>query len=75
MRDWFTYRHLIAYAIIIGAVWIGVILYRVGRGDLIRRIDFWKSKWKIVLFWIVIVAIIIVAWYFLDRYELLEYFQ
>lgn len=70
--DPIIYRRVLAVISIIILGWIALILYRVGRGGAIKRVDFWKAKWKIVLFWMIVAAIVIVAWYLLNKYGILD---
>lgn len=70
--DPIIYRGVLAVVIIIILSWIALILYRVARGGAIKRVDFWKAKWKIVLFWMIIAAIVIVIWYLLNKYGILD---
>jgi len=72
MFDFLTYKRIIALVVLALIVWVAIILYRVGREGVIKRIDFWKSKWKIVLFWIVIAAVAGVVLYYLNKYGFLE---
>lgn len=65
------YDYLIAVIVLILAFWVGLILYRVGREGVIKKIDFWRAKWKIVLFWIVIAALVLLGLYLLNHYNLL----
>ncbi len=72
MLEYFTYKRILALAVLACIVWVALILYRVGRGEIIKKVDFWKSKWKIVLFWMVVALILLTALYFLNKWGLLE---
>lgn len=72
MLEFFTYKRVLALAVLAVAYWVVLILYRVGKGGVVKRVDFWKSNWKIGLFWFVAVAIVAVVWYLLDKYGLVE---
>ena len=67
-----NYKRILAIAVLVAAYGIGLILYRVGRGELVQKVDWWKSKWKIALFWFVIALLAMAALYVLDRFGLLE---
>jgi uncharacterized membrane protein len=67
-----NYKRILAIAVLVAAYGIGLILYRVGRGELVQKVDWWKSKWKIALFWFVIALLALAALYVLDRFGLLE---
>ena len=64
------YDYLIAVIILILLSWIGLVFYRVGREEVIKKIDFWRSKWKIVLGWLVIAVIVLLGLYFMNRFDL-----
>ena len=64
------YEYLIALIVVALTFWVGLILYRVGREKVIKNIDFWRSKWKIVLFWFIILVVILLVWYIINRYNL-----
>jgi len=64
----FDYRGIIAAAVVAVVIWIAVILYRFGRGGAIKRVDFWKSQWKIGLFWFVVAMVAAVVWYVGNQY-------
>lgn len=70
----FQYKYILSFVIILLAAWIALIFYRVIREKLILKVDFWKSNWKIVLFWFIVAALAIGAWYVLQKYDLLKYF-
>lgn len=72
MLEFFTYKRILALAVLAAAYWVVLIFYRVGKGGVVKRVDFWKSNWKIVLFWFVAVAIVAVVWYLLNKYGLVE---
>lgn len=72
MFEFFTYKRILALAVLAVAYWVVLILYRVGKGGVVKRVDFWKSNWKIGLFWFVAVAIVAVVWYLLNKYGLVE---
>lgn len=74
MLEIFTYKRILALAVLAAAAWIGMILYRVGREDVIKKIDFLKSKWKIVLFWFVIAALAVFGFYVVNKLGLLNSF-
>ncbi|MBI5076855.1 hypothetical protein HZB94_00535 [Candidatus Falkowbacteria bacterium] len=67
-----NYKKILAGAALVVAYWVGLILYRVYRGEIIQKVDWWKSKWKIVLFWIVIALLALLVIYSLDKFGLLE---
>lgn len=67
MLEFFTYKRILALVILICAFWVVLIIYRVGRGEIIKKIDFWKSKWKIVLFWFVVAVIGVFVLYLLSE--------
>ena len=69
------YEYLIAIVVLALAFWVGLIFYRVGREKVIKNIDFWRSKWKIVLFWFVILVVVLLALYLINRYDLWGYFK
>lgn len=64
------YDYLIAIIILVLLVWVGIIFYRVGREGVIKKIDFWRAKWKIVLFWMIIAAIVFLGLYLMNKYNL-----
>jgi len=64
----FDYRGIIAAAVAAVIIWIATILYRVARGGAIKRVDFWKSQWKITLFWFVVALVAVIIWYLGNRY-------
>jgi len=64
----FDYRGVIAAVVAAVIIWIVIILYRVLRGGAIKRVDFWKSQWKIVLFWFVVALIAAAVWYLGVKY-------
>lgn len=64
------YEYLIAVVVVILAFWVSLILYRVGREKVIKNVDFWRSKWKIVLFWFVILVLVLLVLYLMNRYNL-----
>ncbi|MBT5337836.1 hypothetical protein HN858_03925 [Candidatus Falkowbacteria bacterium] len=72
MLEFFTYKRTLALVVLICAFWVVVILYRVGKGEVIKKVDFWRSKWKIVLFWFIIAALALVVLYVLVSLGLLE---
>lgn len=72
MADFFSDKMILSLIVLICVFWVGLILYRVGRGELIQKVDFWKSKWKIVLFWFIVAAIAILVLYVLDKFGLLD---
>ena len=72
MLEFFTYKRTLALVVLICAFWVVVILYRVGKGEGIKKVDFWRSKWKIVLFWFIIAALALVVLYVLVSLGLLE---
>ncbi|HMB26226.1 MAG TPA: hypothetical protein VKP03_02310 [Patescibacteria group bacterium] len=72
--DFFDYKKILALVILAILVWIGIVLYRVGREGLIKRVDFWKSKWKIVLFWMIVAVVVLIGWYYLDKFGVLDKF-
>jgi len=65
-----TYQKLIALVGIICAVWIIYVFYGVLREKAIWKYDFWRSKWKIALFWFIVAAVIAVGWYLIDKYQI-----
>lgn len=67
-----NYKRILAVVALVAAYGVGLVLYRVGRGEIIQKIDWWKSKWKIVLFWIVIALLALAVLYALDKLGLLE---
>ncbi len=70
--EFFTYKRVLALAVLAVVYWIVLILYRVGKGGAVKRVDFWKSNWKIGLFWFVTVAVVAGVWYLLNKYGLVE---
>lgn len=64
----FEYRGIIAAAVIAVVIWIAIILFRLARGGAVKRVDFWKSQWKIVLFWFVAAVVVAAAWYVGNKY-------
>ena len=72
MLEYFTYKRTLALVVLICAFWAVVIFYRVGKGEVIKKVDFWKSKWKIVLFWIIVAAFALLVLYVLVSLGLLE---
>jgi len=69
------YEYIIAIVVLVLVCWVGLILYRVGREKVIKNIDFWRSKWKIVLFWFVILLIILLGLYLINHYNLWGMFK
>ena len=69
------YDYLIAIIILVLGAWAGLILYRVGREGVIKKIDFWRAKWKIVLFWFVIAVVVGIGIYFMSKYDLWQYLE
>ena len=72
MLEFFTYKRILALAILAVLFWAGLILYRVGREEVIKKVDFWKSKWQIVLFWFVVAFTALAILYGLNRLGLLD---
>jgi len=66
------YKKMIAVIVIILAVWVIVIFYRVGREGVIRKLDYWRARWKIVLFWFVVAVVAVLASYYLHKYGVLK---
>jgi len=64
------YEYIIAVIVLALIFWVALILYRVGREKIIKNIDFWRSKWKIVLFWFIILVLVLLLLYVINRYEL-----
>jgi hypothetical protein len=71
MLEYFTYKRTLALVVLICAFWIVLIFYRVGREKIVKNVDFWRSKWKIVLFWFVLAVLALVVLYLLDHFGLL----
>ena len=69
------YDYLIAIVILALGAWVGLILYRVGREEMIKKVDFWRAKWKIVLFWFVIAVILGIGIYLMSKYDLWQYLE
>lgn len=69
------YEYIIAIVVAALFFWVGLILYRVGREKIIKNVDFWRSKWKIVLFWFVILVIVLLALYVINHYDLWGLFK
>lgn len=65
--DLLTYKRILAIAVTAVVIWIVIILYRVSREEVIKKVDFWRAKWKIVLFWMVVVLLLCLIWYVLYR--------
>ena len=72
MLEFFTYERILALAVLAAAYWVVLILYRVSRGGVIKKVDFWKANWKIGLFWFAIIVIVAGGWYLLHKYGLIE---
>jgi len=72
MFEFFTYQRILALTVLAAAYWVILILYRVGRGGMIKRVDFWQANWKIGLFWFVTIAIVAGGWYLFHKYGLVE---
>jgi hypothetical protein len=70
-----SYEEFIALVIAIVIAWIIIVFYRVGREGVIKKLDFWRAKWKIVLFWFVILAIVISIMVLFKRYDVMEFFN
>lgn len=68
MLQYFTYERIIAAVIVIAVAWIILILFRVARGKVIRKADFLRSNWKIVLFWMIVATIVIAVLYFKKKW-------
>lgn len=66
MSNIFTYDRIIALAILTVIYWVILILYRVGKGEVVQKVDYWKSRWKIILWWLVIVVIGFAVLYLFD---------
>ncbi|MFA6537371.1 MAG: hypothetical protein WCT18_03135 [Patescibacteria group bacterium] len=69
MENLLNQRTVLAVIIILAVYWIAVVLFRVVREKSILQTDFWKSKWKIVLFWFIFFALVVTAWYFYQKYR------
>jgi hypothetical protein len=72
MLEFFTYERVLVLVVLAVVSWIILILYRVGRGGVIKKIDFWRASWKIVLFWLVVLAVVAGVSYLLHKYGLIE---
>jgi len=70
-----TYEYTIAIVVIAVVFWTGLIIYRVGREKVIKNVDFWRSKWKIVMFWFIILAVIALALYVINHFNLWPYLK
>lgn len=66
------YREIIAIAVIVVAAWIVLVFYRVGREEAIKKVDFWKAQWKIVLFWILALVVGVLILYGLNKLGLVS---
>lgn len=70
--DPMVYKKFIAIVVIVVVVWIVWVFYNVGREKFIKKFDYIKSKWKIVLFWFIVAAVIIGGWYLLVEWGLID---
>ena len=70
--DPMIYKKIIAVILIVLAAWILYVFYNVGREKFIKKFDYIKSKWKIVLFWMILAAIVIVGWYYLSKWGIID---
>lgn len=75
MFNFITYPRIFALIIIVIALWILLILYRVFREPAIKKVDFYQAHWKIVLFWLVIAALAIGIMYLTRYYDFAELSQ
>lgn len=72
MLDFITYPRLLAVVVILSAVWIVIIFYRIIREQAIKKVDFYKANWKIVLFWLVVAAIGLGVMYLARHFDFSE---
>ncbi len=63
-------EYILAIVVVVLLFWVGLIMYRVGREKVIKNVDFWRSKWKIVLFWLIVLVLVLLVLYVLNRYDL-----
>jgi len=62
-----TYKKIIAIIVFVIAIWIAWVFYQVIREKSIKRWDYIRSKWKILLFWFVVLAIVLIVLYFFSE--------
>ncbi|MFH0779937.1 MAG: hypothetical protein V1928_03715 [Parcubacteria group bacterium] len=72
MLDFFTYPRLLAVVVVLLAAWIVIIFYRIIREQAVKKVDFYKANWKIVLFWLVLAALALGVMYLARHFDFSE---
>jgi len=66
------YKKILAVIVVAVVAWIVWVFYNVGREGVILKWDKIRSKWKILLFWFVLIAVVLVVWYYLVEWGIID---
>ncbi|MBT4722557.1 hypothetical protein HN958_04005 [Candidatus Falkowbacteria bacterium] len=64
--DYFDYRKILALVVIAVVVWIVWVFYNVGRESVVKKFDHIRSKWKIMLFWLIVIVLGVIYLYYFE---------